>query len=197
MFHADGLFSLIPSRLYSSLVQERFYRLQGESEPLFDFVNSIKQIAKVLRLNKTEQEIVSTIVEGLNPSERSRIVFCSRPNNFAELDQLTVHSQNVYYCDQQRKVLEPGRNVPTTPFSNRPRHSSSRSNYFSPNANFNKINTSKFNQPNKSSSTNSKNFQPKPGSSGSFNRNDVICYSCNNKGHYSSECKNRDKPKNS
>lgn len=63
------------------------------------------------------------------------------------------------------------------------------------NPNFVRHNESKFNQPKSASGVKNNNVQPKPSTSGGFNRNEVTCYSCHKRGNYASQYKNQSKPK--
>lgn len=112
-FHDEILKTCIPTRLRSRLEQDQYYRLQRNGEPLQTFIMSIKESAHVLRLNKSEQEIVDTIIEGLNPTERQRLIFTPKPTSFVELNNLCILSQNVRYTDMQRLSTE--RNTCRTP----------------------------------------------------------------------------------
>jgi hypothetical protein len=101
-FHADVLQFFVPKRLFDTLRQDLFGRLQGENEPFSSYVSSIKQAAVVLKLPVTEKEIVSNILEGLSPTQRTRFVFQSPPDNFESLDRLCVQDQNIAYSEQLR-----------------------------------------------------------------------------------------------
>lgn len=103
LFHQEILDYFIPSRLREQLKQRRFFRLQRSSETLASFVTDIKLVAKVLRVGMSELEIVGVILDGVAPEERSRLVFSSRPTNFAELDRLCVTSRSVAYADSLRQ----------------------------------------------------------------------------------------------
>lgn len=102
-FHRTALETFIPGRMKERLCQERLYRLQNPGETLASFVSNIKWVAKVLRVGLLESEIVSTILEGITPEERSRLVFSSRPSTFADLDKLSVTSRMVAYTDGLRQ----------------------------------------------------------------------------------------------
>lgn len=83
-FQMDVINTLIPSRLYSSLKQNLYFRLQAPSEPLNIYIQSIKDRAEILRLPVEESQFVATVVEGLNPLVRSRIIFERKPKTFNE-----------------------------------------------------------------------------------------------------------------
>lgn len=63
------------------LCQERFYRLQNDRETLASFIANIMWVAMVLRVGLSESAVVDTILEGITPEERSRMVFAIRPNS--------------------------------------------------------------------------------------------------------------------
>ena len=74
-FHRDVLELFMPGRLHDQMRQRLFYRVQGHGEKLNVFITSIKSAARVLRVDVSEAEVVRVILEGLNPQERSRLVF--------------------------------------------------------------------------------------------------------------------------
>jgi stress-induced morphogen len=87
-FHGDVLRFFIPKRLFEKLKQFMFGRVQRKDESFSSYVNSVKDAAVVLQLPVSENEIVSNIVEGLNPTQRSRFVFKLLSDNLAALDRL-------------------------------------------------------------------------------------------------------------
>jgi hypothetical protein len=97
-----------------------FGRLQREDESFSTYVNSIKDAAVVLQLPVSEKEIVSNIVEGLSPTQRSRFVFQLPPDNLGALDRLCVYDQNIFFSDKLRsKDTVPSSSVPpvqSTPY---------------------------------------------------------------------------------
>jgi hypothetical protein len=160
-FHADLIYSFIPSRMLSLFEQERFYRLQNEGEPLSTYIHNIRENAQVLRLNKSECQIVDTILEGLNPLERQRILFQNRPRNFAELDDLCIHAQNFQFADMQRKRMQMN-------FERQPQMSRT----------INENRNNKFQvQPTQGYKVNSRP-----------NQNQVKCFTCNKMGHIARNC---------
>lgn len=102
-FHRVVLETFLPGRMKERLCQERFYRLQNDRETLASFIASIKWVARVLRVGPSESAVVGTILEGITPEERSRMVFATRPNSFADLDRLSVTSRMVAYTDELRR----------------------------------------------------------------------------------------------
>lgn len=190
-FHAEVLNYFIPQRLLSVIEKEKFYRLQGSNEALSAFIVSIKEAARLLRLNKSESEIVGNICSGLNREERSRLVFQSRPCTFNELNLIAVQSQNLRFADVERERFE-------TTTSSHPRIQKI-------NTNSNRINCYHCSKPghiakncfrNPESAnyhTQSKNQGNRP--SATFNNvrkpDNVKCYSCQKFGHYQRDCKEK------
>ncbi|KAJ8891582.1 hypothetical protein PR048_004110 [Dryococelus australis] len=86
--------------LYSS---QDFNQLKQSSEPLASHIADVKEAAIVLRLLVSEAEVVSTIVDGLNPVESSRAVFSYRPHTFPDLDTFCINSTDVAFTDQTRE----------------------------------------------------------------------------------------------
>ena len=84
------------------LRQKHFYRVQANGEALANFVSSIKDAARILRLGLPEGEIIQTILEGVTPQERSRLVFAERPRSFTDLDRLCVLSKTIQCNDDTR-----------------------------------------------------------------------------------------------
>jgi hypothetical protein len=101
-FHEEAIVSFIPARMLVALEHGRFYRLQGVGEPLSAYISSIKEAATVLRLRKTELEVVNSIIDGLSPIERQALVFQNRPTTFVDLDRMCVQAQNAHFADQSR-----------------------------------------------------------------------------------------------
>ncbi|XP_039284238.1 uncharacterized protein LOC120351356 [Nilaparvata lugens] len=108
-FHKGILQYFIPQRLLSAIERERFYRLQSSQEPLCSYIVSIREAASLLRINLSEAEIVHTICSGLNPAERSRLIFQERPTTFQALNEMSVLSQNLSFADNERAYVESSR----------------------------------------------------------------------------------------
>ena len=104
-FHAEILEFFVPARVMERLRVEQVYRPQAPAETLSRFVGEIRRVARVLRLNFSEQQLVDLILEGIKPEERSRLVFCARPTSFAELDRLSIISRGVQDADSQRREV--------------------------------------------------------------------------------------------
>ena len=105
-FHKLVLECFVPVRLRDRLKLDHFYRPQGTRESLAAFVSSIKSFNRVLRLGLSESEVVDVIVDGINMSERSRLVFAGRPSSFLDLDRICITSNNVQFSDHQREMTE-------------------------------------------------------------------------------------------
>lgn len=101
-FHKEILEFFVPGRLLQQLRQEKFYRLQRPRESLATFASDLKHVARLLRINLSETEIVDVILGGLTAEERSRLVFSKKPTTFLELDHLSIVSRNVAYTDSLR-----------------------------------------------------------------------------------------------
>ena len=111
-FHSDLLDFFVPTSMRERLKMDMVYRPQGVREPLAEFVCKVKQAGRVLRLGICEADMVRIILDGINPEERSRLVFAGRPSTFLELDRLCVTARSVQFLDQQREqaavALSPG-----------------------------------------------------------------------------------------
>ena len=101
-FHREVLDAFIPGRLREQLRHKHFYRVQASGEALAHFVSSIKDAARILRLGLPEPEIIQTILEGVTPQERSRLVFAERPRSFIDLDRLCALSKTIQGNDDTR-----------------------------------------------------------------------------------------------
>ena len=107
-FHEDVIQYVVPRRRFEQLCQDMFGRLQREEESLSAYAESIKDAATVLRLALSETEVVAVIMDGLSPSQRSRLVFQKLPVTFRELDQLGTYEYNIRVADRAR-----GQEVPS------------------------------------------------------------------------------------
>jgi hypothetical protein len=102
-FHKEILEFFVPGRLRQQLIQERFYRLQRPMESLATFAADVKHVARLLRVNSSQAEIVDVILGGLTAEERSRLIFSKKPTSFLELDELIILSRNAAYTDSLRR----------------------------------------------------------------------------------------------
>lgn len=101
-FHYGILDFFVPQSMRERLKVNMVYRPQGFREPLPEFVAAVKQAGRVLRLGLSESDMVQIILDGINPEERSRLVFAGRPSTFLDLDRLCVTARSVQFLDQQR-----------------------------------------------------------------------------------------------
>lgn len=100
--HDHVLETFFPPRARMTVIQKYYYRVQGVSEPLNEYVRDVKTYARVLRVTRDEQEVVNNILNGLSPVVRSCLGFESRPRDFAELDSLCIRVMAVLYADTLR-----------------------------------------------------------------------------------------------
>lgn len=101
--HSTLIHHFIPTGVYHQLVSDKVRRVQKVGELLGHYIADIKEHADILRAPFSERELIDLMLLGLNPAERSRLVFMPRPATFNELDQLCMHSANVHYSDSQRE----------------------------------------------------------------------------------------------
>lgn len=101
-FRRQILDGCVPGRGRNELLNKYFYRVQESSEQFADYVEEIRTAMVALCVDITEEEAVSNIVEGMTPEDRSRAVFCNKPKNFRELDQLVGAMQAVKLSDEVR-----------------------------------------------------------------------------------------------
>lgn len=92
----------IPTSIYEQMKRDLVHRVQGNNEMLAHYISEVRENSQVLRVNLTETEVVETILIGLSPAERSRLALMPRPCNFFQLEQLCIHSANVWFSDKQR-----------------------------------------------------------------------------------------------
>ena len=127
-FHLNILDFFIPSSMRERLKVELVYRPQGVRETLSEYVAQVKRAGRVLRLGLPEADMVKIILDGINPEERSRLVFAGRPSTYLELDRLCVTARSVQFLDRQREqalgfpAAVPSEPVPTA--QERPHRSS-------------------------------------------------------------------------
>jgi hypothetical protein len=74
--HEEALTFFIPPRTMLPLLNFEYYRAQRSDELLSVYVSDIKEMAAVLRQDSNEADVVRTILDGLHPRERNRLVFC-------------------------------------------------------------------------------------------------------------------------
>jgi hypothetical protein len=128
-FHELALAFFVPKRVMERLKADRIFRIQRQGEDMGHFVKDVKRTCKVLRLEMSEAEVVKTILEGLDPSERNRVCFEPRPSSFKDLDKLCVVSRGMYVNDGQRGMSNrPGRMVGAIQTNSRPELQNNSSN---------------------------------------------------------------------
>lgn len=101
-FHEEALNFFVPFRVMEQLRVRRVFRPQSHSESLSQYVGDIRTVGRVLRLSMSENQMVDIVLQGLNPEERSRLVFAPRPVSFADLERLAILSRSVQAADFQR-----------------------------------------------------------------------------------------------
>ena len=82
----------VSSREYERLIAAKVKRYQMPSEPPLEFLNVVTVSAKVLGLSLSDVELVSIVLDGVNPLTRSTFVFRSKPTNILELKQLLSYA---------------------------------------------------------------------------------------------------------
>jgi hypothetical protein len=91
------------SHSYTSMLplsQSEFLRPQGLSILLSMYVADIKEMAAVLCQDVDKAAMVRTILDGLHHRERNRLVFCDRPRNYADLENVCIYAHNIPYSDK-------------------------------------------------------------------------------------------------
>jgi hypothetical protein len=100
-YHQDVLASFIPPRVMLPLSNSFYYRPQRSEDHLSDYIADIKEIAAVLDHDTDEAAVVSTILDGLHPRKRNRLVFCDKPRDYAGLDSMCVYAHSIAHHDQE------------------------------------------------------------------------------------------------
>jgi hypothetical protein len=94
-FHRQVLEQIITPCQRLQLRILRYERIQGATESLAQYVQSIRETAQVLCIQESEEQIVQRIIEGLHNVQRSRFVFQATPINFKDLEHLVVVDRRV------------------------------------------------------------------------------------------------------
>lgn len=174
-FHAMVINYFIPTGIYEELKRNTVLRVQGTHERLAHFVAEVREYARLLKTNFSEAQLVENILVGLSPEERSRLVLLNRPNSFAELERCCIHSSNVWYSDQNRRIAitRAATRCELPPVASEPVDLSSRNKrYFHRSPRW----TNKCSAPVEVSNP---GIKPKR------------CYNCGKAGHFSRECKQK------
>lgn len=92
----------IPTRVLRELERLHFWQSQYTDETLTDYVDRVKTARIALQMDISEEEVVSTIVEGLRPEDRARAIFNVKPLSFEQLDHLINSIGGLKLIDDQR-----------------------------------------------------------------------------------------------
>ncbi|XP_069682162.1 uncharacterized protein [Periplaneta americana] len=97
----------IPDKTRRLLFGEYFYRKQGDSETLLEYVEELKVIEKVFVAGLAESQIVDAALSGAcDPEVRAQYLSANQPQIFLQLDALCVRNQ---------AILDSGALAGTTP----------------------------------------------------------------------------------
>lgn len=100
--HNALLCYFIPRGMYEKLKRDMVHRPQRMDEPLAMYVCEIKNNVELLMCDYSEAELVDLIIMGINPNDRSKLVFQGLPKTFQDLERLCVFMQNIDYNDKER-----------------------------------------------------------------------------------------------
>ena len=103
--HTTIIKHFIPTGIYEEIKRNTVLRVQGAHERLAHYIADIRESSRLLQVNWSEKQLVDTILVGLSPEERSRLALINRLHTFADLEQCSIHSSNVWYADQNRHAL--------------------------------------------------------------------------------------------
>lgn len=84
MLHSEVLSTFIPITLYERLKQDLVYRPQVPEESLPIYITEIKINSEILRTMQTEQQVVSFIKNGIDPTIKNKLVFENNPCFFQD-----------------------------------------------------------------------------------------------------------------
>lgn len=99
---ARVLASRLSARLRSELINKYLFRVQHQGETVAHYVGEVRTAATALDVNISEGEVVTSIIQGLCPEDRSRVVFGKEPATFRELEELLVKIEGVRQGDMRR-----------------------------------------------------------------------------------------------
>lgn len=122
-FHSYIFDKYVPQFVLQRWLSEYYYRVQGPTESLSDYIEAKKFFASVLLVADDESRVVLSIVQGLNAYTRSRIVFATQPRAFTELYDLAAQVSTYALVDSfsHQAFPPPVGHSPTTPQENRAR----------------------------------------------------------------------------
>ena len=83
-------------------IRDSFYRVQARSETLAQYVQRIREVARILGMGMSEEEVVQHILDGGCSEDRLRLVFAELPRWFADLDRLWVMTKATQMSDHAR-----------------------------------------------------------------------------------------------
>lgn len=82
----------VSSREHERLIVAKVKRYQMPSEPPLEFLNVVTVSAKVLGMSLSESDLVSIVLDGVNPLTKSTFVFRTKPGNMLELKELLSYA---------------------------------------------------------------------------------------------------------
>ncbi|KAG8305053.1 hypothetical protein J6590_108336 [Homalodisca vitripennis] len=105
--HKGLLDYFVPFGHREALKRDLVTRSQKPGEKLSSYILNVKQNAKLLLCDYSETELTELIKLGISSQVRARLVFCTNPKDFADLDNLCIYEQNVAYeevkvCEERR-----------------------------------------------------------------------------------------------
>lgn len=121
--HRELLAYFLPFGMLERLKQDLIFRPQRHYEPLPVYIYDIKNHSDILLSSLTEQQLVESIIRGINPEDRNKLIFMSKPTSFKDLESICVASNNIGFNDHLRNDAEqPRLNVVRPPHAEyRPR----------------------------------------------------------------------------
>lgn len=162
--HKQILLRFITVSLRERMKHELVFRPQLVGEPLSLYISEVRCYSEVLQCEIPELELVDSILCGINPEDRRKLVFEKSPRSFKDLDNLCIAIQNANYNDFMRT-----RNNQQPPIISQPYHN------LPPNPN-----------------VNNDSFKYRPntrnGQGPRFNQPPPKCYNCNRVGHLARNC---------
>ncbi|KAG8307618.1 hypothetical protein J6590_016060 [Homalodisca vitripennis] len=81
--------TFLPGRVRQQCVSEMLYRVQKPKETLADFVTDLQSLADILLAEFGEQDLLDTILTGLNPATRARLAGFPPPTTVDDLYALS------------------------------------------------------------------------------------------------------------